>query len=161
MARHAFYALHYAEDRTRAAGILASRALIANTEASQAEWAKLQRSGDFAIQRWVENQLKGRSCLVVLIGTHTSSRPWVQYEIKRAKQLKLALLGVRIHRLHDAHGQASEPGENPFAHPNAGLAEDAQSVPVYDPPDADNATVYRYIVDNIAQWADDAVDQQA
>ena len=157
MARHVFYALHYEQDRARAAGILASGALSANLEATPNEWAKLQRSGDFAIQRWIETQLKGRSCTIVLIGAHTAGRPWVTYEIKRSRQLKAAMIGVHIHRLADANGNQSTKGENPFEHPEAGLGSGARAVPVYDPPEGDSASVYRYIADNIGRWADEAV----
>ena len=93
--------------------------------------------------------------MVVLIGAHTSSRPRVLYEIKRARQLKLPMLGVHIHRLADAHGQPSEMGESPFEQVEPGL-----SVPVHDPPEGDSAVVYRYIVDHIARWADEAVAEQ-
>jgi hypothetical protein len=160
MARHVFYALHYDEDRTRVEGILASGALSGNTEASRAEWAKLHRAGDFAIQRWIETQLKGRSCTIVLIGAHSAMRPWVQYEIKRSRQLKLAMLGIHVHHLADAQGKQSQKGENPFEHPEADLGSGAAAIPVYDPPGTDSQLVYRYIADNIARWADDAVSER-
>jgi hypothetical protein len=156
MARHVFYALHYDEDRTRAAGILGSTTLDANLEASHAEWAKLQRSGDFAIQRWIEGQLKGRSCTIVLIGAHTNLRPWVQYEIRRSRQLKLALIGVRIHQLTDAQGHAADKGESPFEHPKCELGSGAGAIPVYDSPGGDSRLVQKYILENITRWADDA-----
>ena len=157
MWRHVFYSLHYVEDRARAAGIMANRAVSANTEASHAEWAKLKRSGDFAIQRWIEQQLQGRSCTIVLIGAHTSLRHWVHYEIKRTRRLKLAMIGIYIHHLADAQGHTTVQGENPFEHPECGLGSGAKAVPVYDPLGADSAAVYRYIADNIGRWADEAV----
>jgi hypothetical protein len=160
MARHVFYSLHYAGDRSRVAGILRSQALDANVEASVEEWAKLQRSGNFAIKHWLEAQLKGRSCTIVLIGANTAMRPWVQYEIKRSRELKLALIGIHVHRLHDANGQESTKGENPFQHPETGLGSSASAVPVYDPPEQDSPLVYRHIVDNMARWADEAVAQR-
>jgi hypothetical protein len=160
MARHVFYALHYDADRTRVAGILESRALEGHLEATRVEWAKLQRSGDFAIQRWIENQLKGRSCTIVLIGTQTAMRPWIHYEIKRSRQLKLALFGIHVHHLTDAQGRQSEKGENPFEHPETGLGSGAAAIPVYDPPETESTLVYRHIADNMARWADDAVGQR-
>ena len=153
MSRHVFYSFHYA-DRSRVGGILGSNALSANVEASAAEWAKLVRSGDFAIKRWLENQLKGRSCTVVLIGEHTASRPWVHYEIKRSRELGLGLLGVHVHALKGADGLQANKGDNPFAHPAAGLGDAAPEVPVFEPDETDSKLAYRQIVDNLPRWAD-------
>ena len=157
MARHVFYSLHYAADRARAAGILTSKVLVPNVEAAPAEWDKLKRSGDFAVRRWIENGLKGRSCTVVLIGAETATRPWVHYEIKRSAELGLGLLGVHVHQLKDVKGQITTKGPNPFEHPAAGLAAAAARVPVFDPPETDSKLAYHYIVDNLADWADEAV----
>jgi hypothetical protein len=156
MARHVFYSFHYDADRTRVAGILTSKALEANLELKLAEWDKLKRSGEFGLKRWVESSLKGRSCTVVLIGEKTHLRQWVHYEIKRSAELGLGLLGVHVHHLKDARGKVATKGDNPFLHPHS-LGPAGASVPVYDPPEPDSQLAYHYIVDNIAQWADEAV----
>jgi len=157
MARHVFYSLHYAADRSRVAGILTSKVLVANHEATPAEWEKLKRSGEFAVKRWIENGLKGRSCTVVLIGEHTATRPWIHYEIKRSAELGLGLLGVHVHPLKDAKGQIGPRGDNPFEHPATGLGAAAARVPVFDSPETDSKLAYHYIVDNLAAWADEAI----
>jgi hypothetical protein len=157
MARHVFYAFDYAADRGRVNAVLQSNALEANAEATDAEWAKLKRSGNFAIQGWIEEQLKGRSCTIVLIGAHTAMRSWVQYEIKRSRQLKLALLGIHVHVLLDEQGKPSLKGENPFEHPECGLGSAGALVPVYDPPETESPRVFRHITENLARWADEAV----
>jgi antiphage defense system Thoeris ThsB-like protein len=159
-ARHAFYSLHYDADRSRVAGILGSSVLQGNLEAKLPEWDKIKRSGDFAIKRWVENGLKGRSCCVVLIGAETASRPWVRYEIRRAHELDIALFGVHVHHLNDAKGKQSAKGDNPFEHPDSGLGEAGASVLVFDPPETESKLAYRHIVDNLAQWAEQAVAQK-
>ncbi|MET0389257.1 MAG: TIR domain-containing protein [Polyangiales bacterium] len=156
MARHVFYALHYDADHARVAGILRNPSLAANLEAKPAEWDKLKRSGDFGLKRWLEQQLKGRSCTVVLIGEKTATRPLIQHEIKRSWELKLALLGIHVHALKDAKGRQSSKGDNPFEHPATGLGELAGSIPVYDPPETDSQLAFRHIVDNMAQWAEEA-----
>jgi hypothetical protein len=157
MARHVFYSLHYDADRSRVGSILASGALVANTEAKPDEWAKLKRSGDFAIQRWIDNQLRGRSCTVVLIGADTASRPWVHHEIKRSHELGLGLLGIHVHALKDAHGRQSSKGPSPFEHAASGLGDKGASVLVFDPPETDSKLAYRHIADHMAQWAEQAV----
>ena len=156
MARHVFYALHHEADHSRIVGLLQSHAVEGNLTPSQAQWAKLKRGGDFATRRWVEEQLKGRSCTVVLIGKDTATQPLVHYAVNRSRQLKMGLLGIHIHGLNDEHGRPGEKGENVFDHPECGLGSISGKIPVFDPPGTDSQMVYRYIVDNIAQWADEA-----
>lgn len=54
-----------------------------NSPVSPNGWEKIKRSGDREIEKWIDDNMKYRSCVVVLIGTETASRPWVQYEIKK------------------------------------------------------------------------------
>src|SRR5689334_542396 len=129
MARHVFYSLHYDADRTRAELLRNLAGLVPNLEAKPSDWATIRRSGDFAVKRWFDQQLRGRSCTIVLIGAQTSTRPWVQYEIARSWELKLGVLGVHIHNLKDAKGQQTSKGESPFVPPLAA------QVQVYDPPE--------------------------
>jgi hypothetical protein len=160
MARHVFYSLHYDGDRSRVTNILASKALVGQSELKLAEWDKLKRSGEFAVKRWIESSLKGRSCTVVLIGANTASRPWIHYEIKRSAELGLGLFGVHVHQLKDAKGQVTTKGDDPFRHPATGLGAAAANVAVYDPPETESQRAYHYIVDNLAAWADEAVAQR-
>ena len=53
---------------------------------------------------------------VVLIGMETSSRPWVQYEIRKSIQLRKGLLGVRIHAIKHWDGSTGWAGANPLPH---------------------------------------------
>jgi len=161
MSRHVFYSLHYDADRSRFGNILASKVLTGNVELKLAEWDKLKRSGEFAVKRWIEGSLKGRSCTVVLIGASTATRPWIHYEIKRSAELGLGLFGVHVHQLKDAKGQLTSKGDNPFLHPATGLGPAAASVAVYEAPEAESQHAYHYIVDNLAAWADEAVASRA
>ena len=67
-----------------------------------------------AISRWIDSQLQGTSVTVVLIGAETSSRPWVQYEIKKSIELGKGLLGVRIHAIKHWDGSTGWAGANPL-----------------------------------------------
>lgn len=157
MTRHVFYSLHYERDRARAELVRNIPGLVANLEAQPAEWDVIKRSGDFAIKRWFEQQIKGRSCLIVLIGAETARRPLVTYEIARWSQLKLGMLGVHIHQLKDAKGKPGVKGENPFAEPASGLGALASQVRVYEAPETDSKLAYRYIADNLTKWVETAV----
>jgi hypothetical protein len=159
MARHVFTSLHYEADRARVELVRKLSALSPNLEAKPAEWATLQRKGPFAIKHWFEQQLRGRSCTVVLIGAETAGRPLVLYEIKRSWELKLGLVGVHVHQLKDAAGKPSAKGASPFA--LAGLGELLSHVQVFDPPESDSKLAYRYIADHIAGWVEHAVAERA
>ena len=159
MARHVYYSLHYAADRARAELVRGISLLTPNLEATPAAWATMQRTGAFAIKRWFEQQLRGRSCTVVLIGAETASRPLVLYELERSWELKLGVLGIYIHGLKDAQGKGAQKGANPFEQPS--LAALASVARTYDPPGDDSKLVYRHIADNIAQWVELAVAERA
>jgi hypothetical protein len=160
MSRHVFYSLHYDADRSRVELIRNLATLQANLEAKPNEWASITRSGAFAVKRWLDQQLRGRSCLIVLIGAETASRVWVQHEIQRARELKLGLLGVHIHNLVNAKGAKSKSGPSPFAFPSDG---GVNGVPadVYDPPETHPKLVYRFIADHLPRWVEKAVAAQA
>ena len=151
MSRHVFYSLHYDADRARAELVRNLAGLVPNLEAKPSDWASIRRSGDFAVKRWFDQQVRGRSCTIVLIGADTKTRPWVQYEITRSWELKLGVLGVHIHNLKDAKGQQASKGESPFGPALASLVQ------VYDPPETDSKLAYRYIADNLAKWVEGAV----
>jgi hypothetical protein len=155
--RHVFYSLHYEADRSRAELIRKIPSLVPNAEAKPGEWAPITRTGDFAFKRWLEQQLRGRSCSVVLIASETATRPAVLYEIKRSWELRLGLLGVHIHALRDAKGLPSSQGESPFENPACGLGEQAAEIRVYDPAESDSKRAYRFIADNLAKWVEQAV----
>jgi hypothetical protein len=159
MSRHVFYSHHYDEDRSRVAPLLGpgSRALQGQLEASVADWDKLKRSGSFGIKRWLDQQLKGRSCTIVLIGSHTASRPLILEEIKRSWELGLSLIGVHIHPLKDAKGQPSTRGDNPFLQPATGLGDLGATVPVFESSETDSKLAYRDIADHLPQWVEQGV----
>jgi hypothetical protein len=157
MSRHVFFSLHYAADRSRAELIRKLPGLTPNLEAKPSEWATIQRTGEFAFKRWLEQQLRGRSCTVVLIGAESAQRPAIHYEIKRSWELRLGLLGVHVHALRDAKGAQATKGPSPFDARESALGADAALVRVYDPPEADAKLAYRFIADNLAQWVEHAV----
>ena len=55
-----------------------------------------------------------RSCVIVLIGTETASRKWVQYEIKEAWKRGKGIVGIYINKLKNSQGEQSQKGDNPL-----------------------------------------------
>ena len=121
-------------------------------------WEQVKRGGDAAIQKWINDQMGTRSCVIVLIGSQTASRKWVDYEIRKAWNDKKGLLGIYIHGLLNQNGQASHKGANPFA--SVGLQNGRtldQNVAAYDPPPTDSKDVYGYIKDRLEGWVENAI----
>ncbi len=116
---------------------------------------EIKQKGDTAIKTWIDENMKGRNCLVVLVGEKTASRPWVKHEIKTAWAKGLGVLAVYIHNLKDQDGKQSSKGSDPFV----GLAVDGVAVKgaVYDPPFQVSTNVYKYISENLEDWIDAAV----
>ena len=158
MARRAFYSFHYVSDCWRAATVRCIGTVEGNKPASDNEWETIKRGGDAAIQRWIDDQFYGKSCAVVLIGTNTAGRKWIDYEIKKAWDEKKGLVGVYIHNLKDSNGNQSIRGGNPFSGFNVRGTSLASIVKSYDPPYWDSKDVYRYLCDNLADWFDEAVE---
>ena len=157
MARRVFFSFHYKQDHWRAAQVRNMGVVEGNRPVSDNDWESIVRQGDEAIKRWIDEQLKGKSCTIVLIGEKTSERKWVRYEIKRSWELGKGLLGIYIHNLKDQDGLQSAKGRNPFELFELGGENLARIVRAYDPPYATSQYVYDYIKKHIADWVEEAI----
>lgn len=104
MARRVFFSFHYDGDIWRANQIRNLNVVLGSDAAGffdHSEWEEAKRKGDEAIRRLILANLDGTSVTVVLIGSDTASRRWVQYEIEKSIERKNGLLGVHIHTLCD------------------------------------------------------------
>lgn len=103
MARKVFFSFHYTNDIWRVSQVRNSWRITKGNETQpfydKADWEKIKKSSDKAIENWIEQQLKGCSVTVVLIGSETASREWVLHEIKRSYELGKGIIGVYIHNL--------------------------------------------------------------
>ena len=159
MVRKVFYSFHYSPDCVRAAQVRNIGSLEGNVPATDNEWESVTRGGDAAIKRWIDNQLNGTSCAVVLVGAATAGRKWIDYEITEAWNSGKGVVGVHIHRLKDFRGMQSSQGVNPFAHftMNRDGTSLSSIVKCYNPPYADSREAYGFIANNMAAWIDEAV----
>ncbi len=157
MARRAFYSFHYNPDNWRASKVRNMGVVEGNRPASDNNWEEVKKGGDAAIQQWINGQMSGKSVAIVLIGSKTAGRKWINYEIKKAWNDGRGLLGVYIHNLKDKNEEQSAKGRNPFV----GFTVDGKSlsaiVKAYDPPYRTSTNVYNYIKDNLADWIETAI----
>ena len=86
MARRVFFSFHYKPDCTRAAKVRNMGVVEGNKPASDNDWEEITEGGDAAIQQWIDEPARRKSCNVVLIGENTAGRKWINYEIKCVEQ---------------------------------------------------------------------------
>ncbi len=158
MVRKVFYSFHYQKDGWRASKVRNIGVVEGNAPASDNKWEEVKRGGDAAIRRWIDSQLQGRSCTIVLVGSETASRRWVKYEIEKSWNDGKAVFGIRIHRLLDHNQTACSVGSNPFDRFTLKNGKSLSSiVKLYDPPFTDSARAYKYISDNLQTWIETAI----
>lgn len=159
MARKVFYSFHYMPDNWRASQIRNIGVIEGNASASDNDWETVTRGGGAAIQRWIDNQLSGRSCTIVLIGANTAGRKWINYEIIKSWNDGKGLLGIYIHNLKDRTGQQACRGSNPFDEISLeGSGRNLSSIVMsYDPYYSVSTYVYDHIKENLATWVEEAV----
>jgi len=157
MARSVFYSFHYVPDNQRAAKVRSIGAVEGNKPANDNDWETIKKGGDAAIQRWIDGQMAGRSCAVVLVGANTAGRKWINYEILKAWNDEKGVVGIHIHNLTNLAGETTRKGSNPFSRVSARSRSMASVVKCYDPPYVTSPNVYSYIKDNIAGWIEEAI----
>ena len=155
--RRVFFSFHYKPDNWRAAQVRNMGMVEGNTPVSDNDWESVTRGGDAAIKRWIDGQMYGKSCAIVLIGRQTSGRKWIKYEIQKAWNDGKGLLGIHIHNLQDRNGNQSAKGANPFYNLSLNGTRLESIVKTYDPPYKRSTNMYAYIADSIADWAEDAI----
>lgn len=155
--RKVFYSFHFKQDAWRASQVRNMGVLEGNEPASDNDWEDIKKGGESSIKRWINSQLQGRSCAVVLIGTHTANRKWINYEIKRAWELRKGVVGVYIHHLKDKDQKQSTKGNNPFDYFRVQDQLLSKIVKAYNPPYSTSTKVYEYIKSNIADWIEEAI----
>jgi hypothetical protein len=159
MARRVFYSFHYLPDAWRTSQVRNIGAIEGNKPASDNDWETVKKGGDKAIQKWIDDQLDGRSCTVVLIGKDTAKRKWIDYEVHTSWNNKKGVVGIYVHNLKDSDQKQTTKGANPFAHITMKRDGKALSsiVKAYDPPGTDSKAVYDHISQNISKWIEEAV----
>ena len=81
---------------------------------SDNDWEKVTKKGEAAIKKWIADQMHGRSCTVVLVGTNTANRKWINHEIVKSWNDAKGVVGIYIHGLKNLDGKIATKGDNPF-----------------------------------------------
>ena len=101
MARRCFYSFHYQPDNWRASTVRQIGAIEGNQPASDNDWESISTGANHGtrIERWIADQMNGRTCTIVLVGQGTAKRKWINREIIKSWNDGLGVVGIRIHGL--------------------------------------------------------------
>lgn len=151
MAKTVFYSFHYDRDVHRVQLVRNINALEGQSLLNAQDWEAVRRRGRQAIENWIDDQMKYKRAVIVLVGRETAGREWVNYEINKAWKDRKPLLGVRIHGLASLRDGADRPGESPF-NPNA-------HIPLFDPTVTgmygaiDTKATYNTLAQSLESWS--------
>lgn len=150
-----FYSFHFDNDVMRVQQVRNIGTIEGNSSTTPNEWERLKRTGKLAIENWINENMKYKRCVIVLIGSETYSRPWIKYEIEKAWNDGRALLGIHVHNLKCPRSGTSRKGRNPFDEFQFKDGRKLSSVvPCYDP---SSVNAYQDIANNIADWISHAI----
>lgn len=159
MARKCFFSFHYKPDNWRVSKVRNIGAIEGNKPASDNDWETVTGGGNKRIKEWIADQMKGRSCTVILAGENTANRKWINHEIVESWNKGMGVLVIYIHNITDVSDKQSTKGANPLYYITHGSTEKRLSTiaKAYDPPCTTSKGVYNYIADNIDDWIEDAI----
>ena len=171
--RQVFFSFRYSYDSWRAAQIRNMGKVSDESTFSDNDWEKVRSNSAEKIEAWIKDQMKVRSCVIVLIGEHTQGRKWINYEIEEAWKNGKGIVGIYIHGLKDVLGEQAQKGKNPFedfcidttinyiAHRHDTIDSNeknlAKVVKAYNAPYLNSQNVFNYIKDNIYTWIEEAI----
>lgn len=152
MPRKVFYSFHFANDVMRVQQIRNIGAIEGDPPVTPQQWEEVKRQGDEAVERWIDDNMRNKECVVVLIGAQTAYRPWVIREIIKGWNAGKGVLGIHIHNLKCPRNGTCAKGPNPFDSValNGGSGARLSSlVTCYDP---NPFYAYTEISENIDSW---------
>lgn len=158
-----FYSFYYDDDAWRTQIIRNIGVIEGNKPVSPNDWEKIKNTGDKSIEAWIDKQMEKCSCVIVLIGSHTSKRKYVKYEIEKALIEGKGLFGIYIHNLEDQNGKRSIKGDNPFDFSMLGMNGRLLSsfIRYYDPQlvGVSPENTYSYIAKYLTYWIENAINE--
>lgn len=158
MVRQVFYSFRYKLDSWRVSQVKKIGAVEGQPVLHSNDWEQVKRGGDPAVRAWIAREMSGKSCDVVLIGAHTDSRRWVEYEIKKAWADRKGVIGIHIHKLLDQDRRPTVKGASPFTNlVTPGGTRLGPLVPVWDPPGATSTDAFAWIRDNISACVEEGI----
>ncbi len=159
MARRCFFSFHYKPDSQRAAQVRQIGAIEGNKPATDNDWETITKGGNSAIEKWISEQMSGKSCTVVLVGSETADRKWINHEIVKSWDKGMGVVGIYIHGLKNLDGKTATKGNNPFDYVTHGPTQKKLStiVKCYNPAGEDSKERYAWIAKHLVNAVEEAI----
>ena len=152
--KQVFYSFHFDNDVMRVQQIRNIGVIEDNKPVSVNDWEQVRRGGTSSIQKWIDENMKYKNCVVVLVGSQTADREWVKYEIKKAWNDGRGLVGIHIHNIKCPRNGLGRQGENPFDQFTVNGKSLSSIVQCYNPNSYD---AYGDIKSNLERWVEEAI----
>jgi len=152
--RQVFYSFHYQNDVMRVQQVRNIGVIEGNPAATPNAWEVVKHGGDAAIKRWIDDNMRYHSCVIVLVGSQTANRKWINYEIEKAWNEGKGVVGIHIHNLRCPRNGLNTKGRNPFEVFDFGNTNMSHIVKCYNPSIYDT---YNDIAKNINGWIEEAI----
>lgn len=127
MARRCFFSFHYQDVIDFRANVVRNHNVTKEDNGGFFDasiWESSKKQGDIALKRLINGGLENTSATIVLIGSWTYARRWVQYEIMKSIERGNKVLGIHINGIRDRNSTVHTQGPNPFAYLGLQISED-------------------------------------
>jgi hypothetical protein len=114
--RRTFFSFHYQRDIWRATNVRNSNVVTAKASAGWTDasiWEEAKKTGRKAVEKLIDDALRGTSVTVVLIGAQTYRRKYIEYEIEQSVERGNGMLGIFIHKIADQFQKTDVKGPAP------------------------------------------------
>lgn len=157
--RQVFYSFHYKPDCWRVSQVRNIGVIEGNKPAPDNDWESIVNAGEQKIKDWIKEQMKGRSCTIVLVGENTAGRKWINHEIVESWNSGMGVVGIYIHGLKNQEEYIANKGENPFDKITYGSNGKKLSAVVkcYNPAGSNSKERYDWISKYIADAVEEAI----
>lgn len=138
MARKVFFSFHYEDVATFRANVVRNSWVThdkgkVSTFSDSSIWEAVKSKGSVAIKNLIDNTgLFNTSVSAVLIGSGTSNRKWVRYELIKSFERGNGILGVYINRIKDKTGHITSKGNNPLDKIAFNIGADGKKITFYE-----------------------------
>ena len=159
MLRKCFYSFHYVPDCQRVAQIRQIGSIEGNKPASDNNWETVRGKNKSVIEKWISDQMHGRSCTIVLVGSDTANRPWINHEIVKSWDDGMGVVGIYIHGIKNLSGETVSKGNNPFDYIYFGNSKTPLSsvVKCYNPVGTTSQQKYAWISEHLSNAVEEAI----
>lgn len=152
--RQVFYSFHFDNDVMRVQAIRQIGVLEGNTPVAPNKWEEIKQKGEKAVEDWIDENMKYKNCVIVLVGQQTAQRKWVNREIEKAWEKGKGLMGVYIHNIKCPRNGTCAQGVNPFDRFRVDGKRLSDVVKCYNPSASD---AYNDIARSIEAWIEAAI----